>query len=247
MVNLLLKGKEQLDCNEIEVELLNHAFRIEDKREQRGEFTNSSEALFTRGRQGKDQGARGRSKSRARYKSKGRFKSNERGEGKDNNKGPYYARGLAKDQCAICRGFGHWAKDCPDKSQAKPKYEKKDSRVNIAKETTSGEDSDYSLVVSSSVCSIITNEWILDSGCFGNCFPHRDWISSFTPLDTGVVLLGDDSACRTEGIGNIRVKMHDDMIRELVDVSYVSTLKKNLISLGMLEKKGYKVVLEMVE
>ena len=65
LVNLLLKGKEQLDCNEIEVELLNHAFRIEDKREQRGEFTNSSEALFTRGRQGKDQGARGRSKSRA--------------------------------------------------------------------------------------------------------------------------------------------------------------------------------------
>lgn len=107
MVDILLKGKEKIDYIEIEVELLNYVFRMEDKKEQMGESTSSSEALFIRRRQGKDQVSRGYSKSRERYKSKGIFKSNEREKAKDSNKYPYLSHGLTNDQSAIYkRGKG---------------------------------------------------------------------------------------------------------------------------------------------
>lgn len=62
-------------------------------------------------------------------------------------------------------GFGNWTKDCTDRIQAKPIINKKDYGVNIAKETTSGDESDYYLMVASSVCSKTQSEWILDSRC----------------------------------------------------------------------------------
>ena len=56
--------------------------------------------------------------------------------------------------------------------------------------------------------------------------------------------MGNDSSCRVVGRGSIRLKMFDGMIRELRDVRHVPDLKRNLISLGMLDKIGCLVKLE---
>ncbi|KAH9666242.1 Integrase catalytic domain-containing protein [Citrus sinensis] len=45
-------------------------------------------------------------------------------------------------------------------------------------------------------------------------------------------------------IGTIRLKMFDGMVRELKEVRFVTEMKKNLISVGALEAKGYKVTIE---
>lgn len=68
LVDLLLKGEEKLNGNEIEVEHLNYAFIREDKRKQSGEYISSPEALFTRSHQGKGQGARGHLKSKSKIR-----------------------------------------------------------------------------------------------------------------------------------------------------------------------------------
>lgn len=57
----------------------------------------------------------------------------------------------------------------------------------------------------------------------------------------------NDYVCHTDGIENIRVKMHDGMIRELTNLRYVQTFKKNLISPSVLNKNGYKIGLEGME
>lgn len=44
-----LKQNDTLDCNGIEVELLNCAFRREDPKEQKSSGASSSHAFFTRG------------------------------------------------------------------------------------------------------------------------------------------------------------------------------------------------------
>ncbi|KAL8139953.1 hypothetical protein V2J09_005974 [Rumex salicifolius] len=44
----------------------------------------------------------------------------------------------------------------------------------------------------------------------------------------------DDKACGIMSIGQIKVHMHDGIIRTLTEVRYISALKKNLISLGTL-------------
>jgi len=44
-----------------------------------------------------------------------------------------------------------------------------------------------------------------------------------------------------EGIGTIQIKMFDGIIRELKEVRYVPQLKRNLITVGMLETMGLEV------
>ncbi|CAL8995464.1 unnamed protein product, partial [Prunus brigantina] len=85
---------------------------------------------------------------------------------------------------------------------------------------------------------------MLDSGCTYHMCPIREWFSSFEELDGGVVLMGNNNACKTQGIGKICLKMHDGTVRELSDVRYVPDMKKNLISLGALESKGLKITME---
>ncbi|GMP62704.1 hypothetical protein CsSME_00024701 [Camellia sinensis var. sinensis] len=70
------------------------------------------------------------------------------------------------------------------------------------------------------------------------------WFSSLREFDGGVVLMGNDQACQTKGIGTIKLKIHDGTIRILEDVRYVPDLTKNLISVGVLDSKGYRVTME---
>ena len=42
-------------------------------------------------------------------------------------------------------------------------------------------------------------------------------------------------SCKVIGIGTVRIKMHDGIVRNLKDVRHVPHLKKNLISLGTLD------------
>ena len=43
--------------------------------------------------------------------------------------------------------------------------------------------------------------------------------------------MGDDHLCNVEGIGTVRIKMDDGIIRELKEVMDLPQLKRNLISL----------------
>ncbi|BBH04849.1 hypothetical protein Prudu_016085 [Prunus dulcis] len=143
------------------------------KKEQKTQ-NSQTEALVARGRtEERKSGKRGKSRS----KSRGKFP--------------------AKDECAFCRQKGHWKKDCP-KLKNKEK-EKVGSEANVAK---SG-DEDFEFALASSSADGHSTEWILDSGCTYHMCPIREWFSSFEELDGGVVLMGNNNACKTQGIGKI--------------------------------------------
>ena len=52
--------------------------------------------------------------------------------------------------------------------------------------------------------------------------------------------MGDDHICRLEGIGTILIRIFDGMVRELKHVRYIPQLKKNLISIEVLEAHSLK-------
>ena len=52
--------------------------------------------------------------------------------------------------------------------------------------------------------------------------------------------MGNDTVCKTVGIGNIHTRMFDEQVRTLTNVRYVLNLKKNLLSLGALEARRCK-------
>nr|GFD30204.1 zinc finger, CCHC-type [Tanacetum cinerariifolium] len=60
----------------------------------------------------------------------------------------------------------------------------------------------------------------------------------------GMVLLGDNRACAIMGIGKVRVQMKDGSSFVLENVRYIPELKRNLISLGTMDREGYTVKLQ---
>ncbi|KAG8480196.1 hypothetical protein CXB51_024912 [Gossypium anomalum] len=56
--------------------------------------------------------------------------------------------------------------------------------------------------------------------------------------------MGNNTSCKIAGVGTIKVKMFDGVVRTLSDVRYVPELKRNLISLSTLDLKGYRYTAE---
>jgi len=50
--------------------------------------------------------------------------------------------------------------------------------------------------------------------------------------------MGNDDACQMFGIGTVRIKMFDGVVRDLIDVRYVPQMKKNIMSVRVVESKG---------
>jgi hypothetical protein len=50
--------------------------------------------------------------------------------------------------------------------------------------------------------------------------------------------MGNDISSKVVGIGSIRIKMFDGTVKILTDVRHVPDLRKNLISLGVLDTRG---------
>ena len=67
---------------------------------------------------------------------------------------------------------------------------------------------------------------------------------TYQPINDGNVLIGNNMPCKIIGIGLIKIRMHDDIVRTLSNVLHVPDLKKNLISLGTLGSNGYKFTAE---
>ena len=59
-------------------------------------------------------------------------------------------------------------------------------------------------------------------------------------MHKGVVLMGNNASSKVAGIGTVRIRMFDGVVRTLGDIRHVPDLKKNLISLSNLDAKGYK-------
>ncbi|KAG8480706.1 hypothetical protein CXB51_025391 [Gossypium anomalum] len=92
--------------------------------------------------------------------------------------------------------------------------------------------------------SKVSEEWILDSGCTFHMSPNRDWFTTYETISEGVVLMGNNASCKIAGVGTIKVKMFDGVVRTLSDVRHVPELKRNLISLSTLDSKGYRYTAE---
>jgi len=58
------------------------------------------------------------------------------------------------------------------------------------------------------------------------------------------VSFSDGHTCHMKGIGTVRIKLSDRVVRKLKDVRYVNQLKKNVILIRALEAQGLREILE---
>ena len=89
-------------------------------------------------------------------------------------------------------------------------------------------------------------EWILDSGCTFHMSPNKNWFIGLKETKENNLLMANNDSCEIHGIGSIKLKVHDGSIKTLSNVRYIPNLKRNLISLGVLDDSGFKTKLKMV-
>ncbi|KAG9454909.1 hypothetical protein H6P81_007813 [Aristolochia fimbriata] len=169
----------------------------------------------------------------AKQASKDRGRSKERGHNY-RDKSRSKSKGKGKIRCYLCKQEGHIKRQRPKCLESLKKKGKDVDQASVASNLEKRGD----VLSISSGMDAYSNSWILDSGCSYHMCPHRSWFSTFVDYNGGKVLMGNNAACKTVGMGTIKIKMFDGIVRTLADVRYVLELKKNLISLGALDSNG---------
>ena len=68
--------------------------------------------------------------------------------------------------------------------------------------------------------------------------PKKEWFDTYKPYNS-TVIMGNDATYSIIGIGIVKIKMFDGVVRVFEDVRHIPDLRKNLISLGVLDDLGY--------
>lgn len=71
-------------------------------------------------------------------------------------------------------------------------------------------------VITNSVC--LQDELSFDSGCSYHMFLNRDYFTTYLRISGGIVLIGNNVACKTVGIQTIKINMYHGIIKTLVEV-----------------------------
>ena len=165
-----------------------------------------------------------------------------RSENRDFEKGKSKGRSKSRHKnliCNYCKKKGHIKADCYKlKNKEKSKVEQNNS--NTAEASVAADENEGIIFVATEDKVRSNKEWILDSGCSYHMSPDRECFATYESFDGGVVLMGNNAACKVVGKGTVRIKMYDGIVRTLTDVRHVPDLKKNLISLGTLDSQGCK-------
>ncbi|KAH9657805.1 hypothetical protein KPL70_023225 [Citrus sinensis] len=154
---------------------------------------------------------------------------------KNNNQKDKTEKKKKKRKCYFCQKEGHYIKDCFEKKKLEELQKKSNGKAAVASEDECDYDEADVLVAAE---RHLTSEWIMDSGCSFHMCPNKSFFKTFENVNGGKVLLGNNLACKVAGITTISLKMFDGVTRDLYQARYVPELKRNLISLGMVDQSG---------
>jgi hypothetical protein len=81
--------------------------------------------------------------------------------------------------------------------------------------------------------------WFFDSGASYHICPKRELFTTYSCADGGSVSMANGSVCKVVGSGSIRFRTHVGKFCTLKEVRHVPLMTKNLISLSLLDSKGF--------
>ncbi|GAA0161667.1 hypothetical protein LIER_17928 [Lithospermum erythrorhizon] len=167
-----------------------------------------------------------------------RGRSTERGSSGSQNPSRSKSRSKKNLKCYNCDKKGHLKKDCWSLNN------NFNPRGNIASTSNSGEVLCCEAAITYKGRMKFANVWLIDSGAMFHMTSRREWFQDYDPISEGSVYSYNDHALKIVGIGTIKLKLHDGIIRTIRDVRHVEGLKKNLLSLGELDDLDCKIIVE---
>ncbi|PHU16871.1 hypothetical protein BC332_12566 [Capsicum chinense] len=86
-------------------------------------------------------------------------------------------------------------------------------------------------------------EWWMDSSAARHVCANKELFSSFAPAQAEeMIYMANSATAKVEGTGKICLKMTSGKVLTLNNVLYVPELRRNLISVSLLDKNGFKCV-----
>eukprot|EP00253_Pinus_taeda_P035435 PITA_35435 len=136
-----------------------------------------------------------------------------------------------------CHEVVHYATNCPLKKS------KKGSSKGLDGDALASQfELDFTLIACM-VSSMVGSVWYLDSGASFHMTSDKSLFSTLEEKDLHMhIEMGDDGKYHVSSEGTIVFQREDGAPLTLTNVKYVPGLKKNLVSIAMLEDKGYDVV-----
>jgi hypothetical protein len=145
---------------------------------------------------------------------------------------------LSKVKCFHCHEHGHLATNYPQKKKKKKK--------SVGAEAGEALASQFELEFSLIACmfsSALGSMWYLDSGASFHMTRDKDIFSDLEERDLKMhIEMGDDGRYNATRIGTITFQRESLKPFQLKDVMHVLGLKKNLVSVAVLDDIGYDVV-----
>ena len=142
-----------------------------------------------------------------------------------------------KIKCFHCHELGYYATKCPHK-----KAGKNPSGVVTGESLASQLELDFTLIARM-VTSVMGSMWYLENGASFHMADNKELFSEFEEKDLYMhIKMGDDGRYKKTNIDTVTFQRESSSPLTLKDVMYVLGLKKNLVSVAMLEDHGYDVI-----
>jgi len=132
--------------------------------------------------------------------------------------------------------MGHYATNCPSK-----KSKKGSSEGSEGEALASQFEMEFALITCM-VSSMMGCGWYLDSGASFHMTGDKSLFNALEEKDLNMrIETGDDERYSASGVGMVAFQREHGAPITLTDVKYVHGLKKNLVSVAVLEDHGYDV------
>jgi hypothetical protein len=173
---------------------------------------------------------------------------------------------LSKVNCYNCGKLGHYARECRNppaqqkrkgrfqkrfqkfqasvvNEEAKPQEEPQRRQTRAATREQELQKEHYLVSALSGTITKSQEIWLIDSGASKHMTGFKQNLANYQDRNyKAKVELGDDGTYEIKGFGSTSFQFHSGTIFHIDEILYVPGLKKNLISVPVLESKGYTVI-----
>lgn len=136
-------------------------------------------------------------------------------------------------KCTKCSQLGHEAVIC----RVKPQQQDEDAKV------VDQEEEDQLFVATCFTSSDTSEHWLVDSGCTNHMTHDRELFKELRTTEIKRVRIGNGEHLDVKGKGNVAISSYEGT-KIIADVLFVPKIDQNLLSVGQLLEKGYKVLFE---
>ncbi|CAJ2663346.1 unnamed protein product [Trifolium pratense] len=240
--HIVVTIEETKDLSEIKIEDLQSTLEAHEmKHGGRNHGKEDEQALFVKFKKYQDDKKKWQKKKefkKGKESVEDKPESSKEGGGKKKN---YQKKDKSTIQCYNCDKYGHYAKECkaPKKNQSQNSGEE----ANVAQDDSTSED-DVNFMVTITDEAADSMVWYFDTGCSNHMTGNRSILTDFDKCFNTKIRLADSNSIAAEGIGNVVIQRHNGRKAVIEKVLYVPGMKCNLMSVGQLLEKGFRVVLE---